>query len=269
MQRVSVSDVELEYRDEGQGEPVLLVHGAGLPDALRPVAAELARRYRVITPHRVGHAGSSRPVGEVSIPDQAGHLLGLLSALGVGRAHVVGHSFGAAVALQMAHDAPSAVATLVLLEMPDLTVPAAEDFMATAVGPAFGAFAAGDGAGGLDRFFAGICGADNWAGHRRSLPEDTWERASADAATFFTVEAPAMQQWSADAAPGGGQPALVVMGERSPEVHAIYTEGHEAMLKRLPSAESAVIPGARHMLMFDAPAATAEAIEGFLARHPL
>src|SRR5215204_639984 len=66
LQRIVVDDTELEYEERGAGEPVLLIHGGFLADAFAPVLAEpaLTDRYRVISYHRRGFAGSARPEGE-------------------------------------------------------------------------------------------------------------------------------------------------------------------------------------------------------------
>ena len=96
LQRIVVDGTELEYEERGSGEPVLLIHGGLLADAFAPLLAEpaLTDRYRVISYHRRGFAGSARPEGEVSIARQAADARALLAHLGIARAHVVGHSYG-------------------------------------------------------------------------------------------------------------------------------------------------------------------------------
>ena len=100
------------------GEPVVCIHGAFIAHAFRPLFSErsLADRYRLISYHRRGYVRSS-PIGKtVSLAEEADDCRNLLSHLGVRRAHVVGHSFGGAIALQLALDAPQLVHTLSLLE---------------------------------------------------------------------------------------------------------------------------------------------------------
>jgi 3-oxoadipate enol-lactonase len=86
--------VELEHEVHGTGEPVVLVHAGIVADFFQPLMAEPALRdhYRLVGYHRVGYAGSDRVAGTVSIEDQAAHCLALLRDLGIGRAHLVGHS---------------------------------------------------------------------------------------------------------------------------------------------------------------------------------
>src|SRR5262249_26418492 len=80
MDRVALDGVELEYMVHGVGEPVLLIHAGIFADWFVPLLAEprLTARYRLIHYHRVGYAGSSRPIGPVSISDQAAHARVLL-----------------------------------------------------------------------------------------------------------------------------------------------------------------------------------------------
>ena len=116
LQRATLDGVELEYEVRGSGEPVLLVHAGAFADWFAPLVAEpsLASRYALINYHRVGYGGSARPDGPISIVDQAAHCRMLLGRLGVERAHVVGHSSGANIALQLALDAPGSVRSLTL-----------------------------------------------------------------------------------------------------------------------------------------------------------
>src|SRR5262245_20555735 len=101
----------LAYELHGEGEPVLLIHGSHLADALLPLtrAAVLADRYRLVRYHRRGFAGSDAHTRPFSIAEQAQDALALLRVLDVHRAHVIGYSFGAVTALQLACEAPSAV----------------------------------------------------------------------------------------------------------------------------------------------------------------
>jgi len=90
------------------GEPVVLVPAGLFADWFRPLLEEpaLAARYRVLSFHRVGYAGSSRVAGPVGIARQAAHVRALMRHLGIARAHIVGHSSGGNIALQLALDAP-------------------------------------------------------------------------------------------------------------------------------------------------------------------
>src|SRR5215207_5689322 len=118
LERTRTDGAELEYEVSGRGEPAVFIHGAFIADTFRPLLAEpsLGGRYRLILYHRRGYAGSSRASGPVSVARQAADCRALLRHLGVERAHVVGHSYGGIVALQLALDATSVVHSLAVLE---------------------------------------------------------------------------------------------------------------------------------------------------------
>ena len=108
----------LEYEAIGDGEAVLLIHGSHIADAFLPLMREaaLADPYRLIRYRRRGFAGSDPHSGPFSIEEQARDGLALMKHLGLERAHVIGHSYGGATAVQLAIEAPSRVQSLVLLE---------------------------------------------------------------------------------------------------------------------------------------------------------
>ena len=108
--------IDLHYETAGQGEPVLLLHGLGSrsEDWQLQVPA-LAERYRVVTADMRGHGRTSKPSGPYSVPMMAADVLGLLDALGIETAHVVGLSMGGMIAFQMAVDRPERVRSLVIV----------------------------------------------------------------------------------------------------------------------------------------------------------
>ena len=101
---------------EGEGPPVLLIHGYGgdLNNWLfnQPALAERHTTYALDLP---GHGGSTKEVGEGDVATMAQAVLDLMAAEGIGRAHLVGHSMGGAVALSLALDAPDKAASATLV----------------------------------------------------------------------------------------------------------------------------------------------------------
>ena len=96
----SVGDAELEVTDWGSGEPLVFIQTALTADELLPLARDEALAgYRKIVYHRRGYAGSSPAVPPGSIARDAHDCVGLLAALGIERAHVVGFSYSGAVAM--------------------------------------------------------------------------------------------------------------------------------------------------------------------------
>ena len=99
MKSAKVNGVELEYEVTGSGEPVLLI--SPVPGRrVRAAVAEpaLADRYQLIRYHKRGWVGSTHTPPPVTVADHAADAAALLDHLGMPRAHVAGHSSGAAVA---------------------------------------------------------------------------------------------------------------------------------------------------------------------------
>ena len=275
MSRASLDGVELEYEVRGVGEPVVLVHAGVFAGWYKPLLDEpaLAGRYRIVTYHRIGYAGSSRVTGPVSIAQQAAHLGALMRHLGIRRAHIVGHSSGGNIILQLAVDAPDMVASLAVLE-PALPVEpkGSERLLSTRafMAPVMERYRAGDKAGAVDGFMRGVTGPDYRITLDRVLP-GAFGEAVASADTFFGQELPAVQQWSfrREEARRITQPVLAVIGEKSKEQSLIWNARQEMLLTWLPNAEGFVLPGATHLLYLENPRGMAEGLAAFFARHPL
>lgn len=105
--------VRLHYEEAGEGVPLVLLHGIGASrqDWEFNVPA-FARRYRVITPDLRGFGLSERS-GNYSVTTFANDIWQLLEQLEVERFHLIGHSMGGAVALQMAVDRPEKIERLI------------------------------------------------------------------------------------------------------------------------------------------------------------
>lgn len=271
MDRVRIDGRELEYEVRGAGEPVVLVHGAHIADAFAPLLAEpaLTERYWLILYHRRGFAGSTHAEDPLSIAQQAADCRALMQQLGVPRAHVVGHSYGGVIALQLALDAPDAVHSLALLEPALFMVPSAPQFM-DAMGPVLQMYEAGNKTGAVDRFLQTVVGPEYRSVLDRMLPGG-FAQAVADADTFFRIELPALEQWSFTQAEAGRitQPVLAVLGADSHTLWPGWVEGHHLVQTWLPRAEAFVLQGATHGLQLIDPQGMAAGLAGFFARHPL
>jgi pimeloyl-ACP methyl ester carboxylesterase len=269
MQRARLESAELEYDVVGSGEAVLLIHG-GFIDTFFPQPAELpiASRYRVISYHRRGYSGSSRATAPLTIGDQAADAQALLGHLGISRAHVAGHSYGGAIAIQLSLDAPDLVGSLALLE-PALiaSVPSAPMFLA-ALASIQSMYQRGDRAGATGAFMAAVLGPDYPQLLEKVLPPGTFEVAVANSDTVFGVEMEALQRWSftANDAARIRQPVLSVIGEESiPTLHEV----HSLLRQWIPHAEELVVPRANHALPYMNPRAVADGLTRFFDRHHL
>jgi pimeloyl-ACP methyl ester carboxylesterase len=270
MERAAVDGLELEYELRGSGEPVVLIHWGLSAAWAEPLMGEpaLAARYRLLSYHRAGFAGSGRIQGPISIAEHAAHCALLMRHLGIERAHVVGHSSSAVIALQLALDFPYAVHTLTLME-PARPVPPTEEqaaFIRDFVAPAVQRYRAGDKAGAVDTFARGVFGPDYRGPLEQGLP-GAFEQAVADADAFFAQELPALQRWSftQEAASRITQRTLAVLGENTAPT---FPERLQLLVSWLPNVEPVELP-TTHLLHLQKPRATAEILALFYARHPL
>jgi alpha-beta hydrolase superfamily lysophospholipase len=117
-QFIDVDGVRLHYIERGEGPPLVLLHGNGsmIEDFDSSGLIDLAAtRHRVIVFDRPGFGHSTRPRATLWTADaQAGLFHAALDRLGVSRALVLGHSWGASVAVALALKHPQSVSGLVL-----------------------------------------------------------------------------------------------------------------------------------------------------------
>jgi pimeloyl-ACP methyl ester carboxylesterase len=119
--RIEVNGIGVEVIVEGQGRPVVLLHG--FPDSGRlwrhQVPALVAGGFQVVVPDQRGFGRSDKPqdVESYALPYLAGDVLGVMDHLGFERAHIVGHDWGAAVAWALGSLMPDRVDHLVALSV--------------------------------------------------------------------------------------------------------------------------------------------------------
>ncbi|MEZ5115370.1 MAG: alpha/beta fold hydrolase [Candidatus Nanopelagicales bacterium] len=117
---VMAAGIDTVVHDAGAGDPVLLLHGSG-PGVTawanwRLTIPALAHRFRVVAPDVVGFGDTRRPPGVTyDLDTWTAHAVGVLDALGIESAHVVGNSFGGALALSLAVRHPDRVRRLALM----------------------------------------------------------------------------------------------------------------------------------------------------------
>ncbi len=110
-----VEGVRLHYSDTGNGPAVVLIHGFGSSlEIWHAVTPQLSKNHRVIAVDLKGFGWSARPEGNYSPDEQAKLVLALMSKLGVEKADIVGHSWGASVSLALALRAPERVNRIAL-----------------------------------------------------------------------------------------------------------------------------------------------------------
>lgn len=117
---IDAGGIQTNYHDIGQGEPVLLIHGSGPGVSAwanwRLNIPALAEKLRVLAPDMVGFGFTERPAGiQYNMDTWIKHAIDFLDALGIEKAHIVGNSFGGALALALAVRYPNRVNKIVLM----------------------------------------------------------------------------------------------------------------------------------------------------------
>ncbi|SMF36431.1 3-oxoadipate enol-lactonase [Tistlia consotensis] len=106
----------LNYVDEGEGPPLVLIHGVGANlQSWDEVARRLVGRFRVIRADLRGHGASARIEGRFSLEAFAEDSVALLDHLGIDRAHVAGFSLGGLIAQCLAVGWPARIDRLALI----------------------------------------------------------------------------------------------------------------------------------------------------------
>jgi 2-hydroxymuconate-semialdehyde hydrolase len=117
---IQTGSFKTNYHDVGQGEPLFLIHGSG-PGVTawanwRLVIPSLAEQYRVIAPDMAGFGYTERVDGyDYTMDNWVQHAIDLMDALGIKKTHLVGNSFGGALAIALAIRYPQRVERLILM----------------------------------------------------------------------------------------------------------------------------------------------------------
>lgn len=125
---IVANGIKTNYQDHGEGPPVLLIHGSG-PGVTgwanwRLTIPALSARFRTVAPDMIGFGYTDRPTDvRYDMDTWTDHLLGFMDALDIGKAHVVGNSFGGGLALALSIRAPQRVGRLVLMGSAGVSFP--------------------------------------------------------------------------------------------------------------------------------------------------
>lgn len=268
MPALDIGGVRVEFVEQGAGEPVILLHSSASSGAQwRSLAQELSRRYRVLAPDLYGYGGSGRwqgPAGTFSLAHEAEIVYALLQRAG-GSAHLVGHSYGGAVALHVALRHGAAVRSLSLLEPVAFHLLRENEALDAVAYAEIAALAArvnragidGDHIGGMARFVDYWAGQGVWAGFstaKRLALSTRLEKVALDFQASFAEPTRLQDFWPLF------MPVLLVQGSASP----LPSRRICGQLSRIiTGCRLEVIDGAGHLL----PLTHAERVNALIAAH--
>ncbi len=173
MPRINLYGSSVEYFEQGNGEPVVLLHSSGSSNVQwRALVQQLSPRFRVIAPDLYGYGATANWPGRGAfcLGDEAAVIRALMDRLDE-PAHLVGHSYGGAVALKVARLRGDLLRSLTLIEPVAFhLLRGGDEIDAAALREISGiadmvarALACGDYAGGFGRFVDYWSGAGAWA----------------------------------------------------------------------------------------------------------
>jgi pimeloyl-ACP methyl ester carboxylesterase len=257
--------VTANVRVEGEGAPIVLIHGFGAAlDWWDAIAPELARDHKVIRLDLIGHGGTEAPASGYSIERQAALVKAVLDKLGVGRLAVVGHSMGGEVATAFTALDPARVERLVLIDSPPTPETTFDLMTRLALTPVIGealwrlrtgtmlrrALAQGFAPGFLvpEKFVA-----DLW-----QLTYTVFHNAHDDSLAYVTAQGTPERLSVLDPVP----PLLVIFGTRD----QLISPESAKLFDKVPGANVVMVDGAGHSPMVEAPEKTLALVRDFLNR---
>lgn len=257
----------------GGGEPVVLLHSSAASSAQwHSLRERLEDRFHLLAPDLYGYGGTDPWSGEgpLALADEAALVAAVMARVAGDRpAHVVGHSYGGAVALRLAVDHPRRVRSLTLIEPVAFQVlqgggAAADRFLFAEIG------------GLADIVAAAAVSGDYWAGMARFVDywngAGTWSRIRPELrpALARCVGKVALDFWATTTEPTPIEayrrlrvPTLVLCGGRSP---AATRRIAELLVASVPTARLQVVADAGHMLPLTHRDAVNAAVAAHLAR---
>ena len=240
---VMVSGQPVRYEVAGRGDPVILVHGlSGSTRWWARNVPALAGHYRVYLVNLPGFGAFRRPGQRFVLAGATSWLLAWMDAVGLERAHLVGHSMGGYLSLKLAARRPQAVSRLVLVD------PAGMPPGRTMLGHLWPLLLAA-------RY-----------GRPTFLPILVRDALYAGPFTLLRTTRDLLAEDVRGDLRRVGMPTLLVWGERDP---LIPPSIGDVMRAEIPDSRLLVIEGAGHNPMFDRPEDFNDALLAFLAGRPV
>jgi pimeloyl-ACP methyl ester carboxylesterase len=274
-QHIRIGDALLAYIERGRGAPVVFVHGSG-PTDLRTWERQIepfATHFRVIAYSQRCHYPNPTTGDLADITSTRTHardLADLITALGLGRVHLIGFSFGADIVLRLAADRPDLARTLTITEPPLRSwlaaLPGGPELLAqraAAILPAKRAVQNGDMEQGARLFIDGLMGSGVFDGLPPSARQRILDNAHLIGAEPTEIDAMSTEDITRDEAAMIQLPTLLLTGDASPPMFLLVSQ---ELARCLPNVEQARISGASHLLHVTHPQEYNAVVSGFLNR---
>ena len=267
---VFVNGDSIHYIDIGKGVPVIFIHGAlGDYRGFKGQRDVFSKNHRVIVYSRRYAFPDHQPIADslnYTITPHVNDLVGLIKALNLGTVHLIGHSFGAVVALQVTMDHPELVRSVTLGEPPYRSLMADSiwnNFVTDFVNPSADAFKKGDNKKAVEIFVHGVMGdsllfsmipAEDVRSMMENIPETRAIAFTKD--PFPAVTCQDLQKVKV--------PVLLVEGDKSP---ALFTAATDELERCLSNNELLILHNATHALQNQNPSEFNEIVLQFIDRH--
>jgi pimeloyl-ACP methyl ester carboxylesterase len=271
-----VNDLQLHYEIEGTGPALALITGTAFPGATwrTGVSERFAQEgFRVITYDHRGVGQSDKPDGPYSTRLFAADAVGLLDALDIDRAHILGHSMGGRVAQWIALDHPDRVRCLVLAGSgPGEFDPNFKVMRGIPLHTAEALIEKGYEAYIRDHISGPFFFVPEFTHHRpdvvQRLVDAFWDNRPPLRQYLLHVIARQQHQTTEHLAEIG-VPTLVIVGGNDDYVAGTgsHIRQSQYLAEHIPGAELKIIEGAAHAFFWEKPTETTEAIVGFLGKY--
>jgi pimeloyl-ACP methyl ester carboxylesterase len=249
---VRINGLETYYAVEGQGAPVVLLHGWGTSSqSLTPLCGALATTFHVLAVDLPGFGWSQPPPSAWGAQEYAGHILRLMQETGIDRAALVGHSFGGRVAIALAAAEPTRVSRLALVASAGVRPPRRAGYFVRVATVKL-----------VKRFFS----LPGWgATGQRIIAKVSGRVGSRDYRAAGNMRPTLVKVVNEDLTPilpVIQAPTLILWGDRDQEVSR---SAMEAMATQIPQSRLVVFAGAGHFPFLDAPEEFCRTLREFLA----
>lgn len=239
-----VNGLKVHYLEEGEGLPLIFLHGFTADSSLwNPQIAHFSKRYRAIAPDFRGHGRSDRPRRSCSLEDLEDDLDGLFRELGIDEAALCGLSLGGMVAQLFALDNPRNVRALILAN----TMSSSQNPISQGL---FDSWSEGLSSGNLEEFFEGML---PYLFDQEFLSSFTGNQVVAEwRSSFLKLDGKALSQVALSMKGLDttkrleriGAPTLIIVGDKDRLTPlALSRRIHE----RMPNSQLAIIEGATHL----------------------